>query len=117
MEERARREALSELYERLRFGIPQDYREEASHFLLRNNGDLVWVKDNGATYTIEAKRLKEGDWITHMFHKFDYAMFGEFVAAYLTALAKRGVKRVTIDTEDFDIKFMESYVDYKKRQQ
>lgn len=115
MEERARRESLSDLYERLRFGIPQDYREEAPHFLLRKNGDLVWVKDNGATYIIEAKRLTESDWITHMFGKFDYAMFGEFVAAYLTALAKRGVKHVFVDTKDLELKFMESYNDYKKR--
>ena len=116
MEERTKRESLYRPYE-LRFDATQDYRREAPHFLLRKNGDLIWVKDNGAIYTIEAKRLSESDWIMHMYSKFDYTMFGEFVAAYLTALARNGIKRVTIDTKDFDLKFMESYEDYKKRKE
>ena len=98
--ERAR---LKREIERCKVDLSKDYRREIRNFYVDADGDLIWVKPNGSTYDIEASKLKEPDWIAHMFCKMDYTLFGEFVGAYLKTLEQKGVKTLKIDICDFDV--------------
>ena len=69
----------------------------APHFFILG-GILVWKKGENQLYHIPRGRLSEPDWIAHMFGKMDYKLFGEFVAAYITACHNAGLKKITIET-------------------
>lgn len=105
-------EDAKSILERCTIDPTKDYRAEIRNFYLEKDGSLVWQKyrnykdpssGKGDTYVIDAERLTEPDWISHMFGKMDYELFGEFVGAYLKALERRGVKKLEIDIKDFDI--------------
>ena len=105
-------EDIEALLERCTIDPDKDYRAEIRNFYLDEEGNLVWQKwrryndptsGKGNTYVIDAERLTEPDWISHMFGKMDYELFGEFVGAYLKALERRGVKKLEIDIRDFDM--------------
>ncbi len=93
---------MKKLLEKSRVDLSKDYRRPIQHFCIDEDGDFVWNKVNGDTYVIESDRCKEPDWISHMFSKMDYNLFGEFVAAFLKYLEMKGVKTLNIEIRDFD---------------
>ena len=80
-----------------------DVRFKAPHFCIDDEGDFLWLRYSGDHYPIERERIKEPDWISHLFHKMDYKLFGEFVAAFLHYCNKCGLDQITIDTSHFDV--------------
>lgn len=81
-----------------------DYRRELSRFRVNGRGDLLFMQNNRWEIMISHERLTECDWISHMVGK-SYVTFGEFVAAYLKALERVGIRNLNIAVYGFDDSF------------
>lgn len=94
---------------------------KAPHFACDKDGDLAWLASHGYHYFIQKERTNEPDWFIHLFGKMvdnedsDYALFGEFVAAFITWCARNGIKTLNVSTEDLlvdlsETKFRKEYL-------
>lgn len=59
--------------------------------------DGTLLDQDGHDYDIEGERLTEDDWILHLSGK-GWIDLNTFIPAYFEALAKRGIKELTIKT-------------------
>jgi len=64
---------------------------------IEDDGTLTDVRRGRYQYEIEPGRLTEGDWITHLAKK-GWVDLNSFIPAYFEALAKQGIKEITIKT-------------------
>lgn len=74
---------------------PQDREKKAvkiGKWSVKINGTMQY---DGGRYTITGKRLKEDDWIAHLFEK-GWIDFNEFIPAYFQALKNSGQEFINI---------------------
>lgn len=74
---------------------PQDREKKAlkiGKWSVKINGTMQY---DGGRYTITGKRLKEDDWIAHLFEK-GWIDFNEFIPAYFQALKNIGQEFINI---------------------
>lgn len=65
---------------------------------IEDDGTLADVRGGHYQYEIEPRRLTEDDWIIHLAKK-RWVDLNSFIPAYFEALAKQGIKEITIKTQ------------------